>query len=122
MITAAHCQALGPVISVVLGEHDISGVDDQDTNRYLNSINLSTETHQLFSFRKVVNVVKTIPHPNFQSPLSLSNDVALLMLAEDVDLNTHTPACLPESGKDYTGKTGSVYGENILDFFYSEPF
>jgi len=91
VVTAAHC-TVASITSVVLGEHDISGVDDLDTNR------------------KEVKVVKTIPHPNYQSPKPVSNDIALLKLEQDVDLNTLAPACLPDSGKDYTGQTGSVYG------------
>ena len=38
-------------------------------------------------------------------------DIALLKLAESVDLTVYTPACLPKSGADYTGKTGKVCGE-----------
>ena len=47
---------------------------------------------------------------NIDSPLR-SNDIALLKLAETVDLNVHTPACLPSLNTDFTGKTGSVYGQ-----------
>ena len=53
-------------------------------------------THELYS-----------PIPKFRH----SNDIALLKLAEEVDLSVHTPACLPPPGKDFTGQMGSVYGE-----------
>ena len=51
-----------------------------------------------------------IVHENYGSPKPDSNDIALLKLAEDVDLATYTPACLPASGADYTGQNGRVYG------------
>merc|ERR1711970_1441889 len=35
---------------------------------------------------------------------------ALLKLAEDVDMDIHTPACLAQIGADYTGQNGRVYG------------
>ena len=39
------------------------------------------------------------------------HDIALLKLAEAVDLKIYTPACLPKSDADYTGQKGQVYGE-----------
>merc|ERR1719381_287973 len=33
-----------------------------------------------------------------------------MKLSKSVDLNVYSPACLPTSGADYTGKTGWVYG------------
>ena len=52
-----------------------------------------------------------IVHESYKSPNVNSNDIALLKLAEDVDLNIYTPACLPTSGADYTGQNGRVYGK-----------
>ena len=51
-----------------------------------------------------------IVHESHRSPYFGSNDIALLKLAEKVDLNIYTPACLPALDTDFTGKTGSVYG------------
>ena len=51
-----------------------------------------------------------IVHESYKSPKASSNDIALLKLAEDIDLTTYTPACLPTSGADYTGQNGRVYG------------
>ena len=45
-------------------------------------------------------------------------DIALLKLAESVDLTVYTPACLPKSGADYTDKTGKVCGELDNEMFY----
>ena len=36
-----------------------------------------------------------IVHESYQNPKPYSNDIALLKLAEDIDLTTYTPACLP---------------------------
>ena len=58
-----------------------------------------------------MKVEKIIPHEDFNSPKELSNDIALLKLAEHIDLNVLTPACLPALDTDFTGKTGSVYGK-----------
>ena len=52
-----------------------------------------------------------IVHESYKSPNVNSNDIALLKLAEDVDLNTYTPACLAALGADYTGQNGRVYGK-----------
>jgi len=92
-VTAAHCLYNNnnwPVTSIVLGEHDIRYTDD-DKNR------------------KDVPVSDAIPHYLYSSRTK-EHDIALLYLAEEVDLNIHTPACLPEAGRIYTGKTGYIYG------------
>ena len=49
--------------------------------------------------------------------IGFANDLALLKLAEEVDLSVHTPACLPEPGRDFTGQIGSVSGEKLLSSF-----
>merc|ERR1711994_153921 len=97
-ITAAHCvNPTRPITSIVLGEHDITGVDSLDINRL------------------DVGVSAMIPHPDYNNPLSMSHDIALLLLSESVDLTVHTPACLPSPGRDYTGYTGVVYGWGRTD-------
>ena len=55
-------------------------------------------------------VMDPIIHPEYQSPFTDSNDIALLKL-ETVNLGDFTPACLPAVDTDYTGKTGHAYGE-----------
>jgi len=63
------------------------------------------------SYRKnVMLAMDPIVHESHKDPKPNSNDFALLKLAEDVDLTTYTPACLPASGADYTGQNGRVYG------------
>ena len=64
-----------------------------------------------FSCRKnIMLALDPIIHESFRSPKRDSNDIALLKLAEDVDLTIYTPACLPAPGTDYTGQNGRVYG------------
>ena len=64
-----------------------------------------------FDDRKNVKLaLDPIIHESWKSPKLHSNDIALLKLAEDIDLTTYTPACLPTSGADYTGQNGRVYG------------
>ena len=50
-------------------------------------------------------------HEDYNNPNQLSNDIALLKLAESVDLNMYTPACMAAKDADYTGKNGRVYGK-----------
>ena len=63
--------------------------------------------------------IDPIVHEDYNNPLSTSNDIALLKLAEPVDLNIYTPACLADLDADYTGQSGRVYGD---DFFYRGGF
>ena len=53
-------------------------------------------------------------HEDYNNPNQLSNDIALLKLAESVDLNMYTPACMAAKDADYTGKNGRVYGKLSL--------
>jgi len=95
-ITAAHCIAFGGPTSLVLGEHDLSSTNDaDDTNR------------------KEVSV-STIVHPDYDSS-TVNNDIALLKLAQAVDLSIYTPACLPASSANYVGQSAKVYGWGKTD-------
>jgi len=94
-LTAAQC-AGNPqkhFVSIVLGQYDI-----RNTSRDVFDVN-----------RKIVKVERAIIHDVTQN-IPYSNDLALLKLAEEVDLSVHTPVCLPAPGRDYTGHIGSTYG------------
>merc|ERR1711931_469575 len=98
-ITAAHCitesgSTTKDSLSLVLGEFDLSSSSDSNDGKRKN----------------VKLALDPIVHESYRSPKPASNDIALLKLAEDVDLTTYTPACLPASGTDYTGQNGRVYG------------
>ena len=68
--------------------------------------------------KNVMLALDPIVHESFRSPKKDSNDIALLKLAEDIDLTTYTPACLPASGADYTGQNGRVYGGHPPIYIY----
>merc|ERR1719400_2755340 len=93
VLTAAHCIADQSLTSkddltVLLGEFDLSSdADSFDTNR-----------------KNVALEIDPIVHEDYNSPMSTSNDIALLKLAEPVDLNIFTPACLAALDADYTGQ------------------
>ena len=57
-------------------------------------------------------------HEKFNSSkkVQLNNDVAIILLAEEVDLTKHTPVCLPSASDSSAleGKTAQVYGEIYL--------
>merc|ERR1712072_274645 len=82
-ITAAHCitdtgSDTKDKLSLVLGEFDLSSSSDSNDGKRKN----------------VMLALDPIVHESYRSPKPASNDIALLKLAEDVDLTTHTPACL----------------------------
>jgi len=100
VVTAAHCIADQDLTSkddltVLLGAFDLSS--DDDTKR-----------------KNVALEIDPIVHEDYNKPLSTSNDIALLKLAESVDLDVYTPACLAARDADYTGKNGRVYGWGSL--------
>merc|ERR1719244_1292375 len=104
IVTAAHClyedqelivETKVEDVSIVLGEHD----------NFL-------EGEEILP-RKVVKISKYIKHPDYDK-LTSNADIALLKLAEKVDLNTYTPACMANTGDDFTGKTAWVYGWGAL--------
>ena len=104
VLTAAHCmfkdqagtqpQTAGELL-VVLGEHD-----------------LLTEGEASKIPKKAVKVSKIINHKDYNSPSSTNNDITLLQLAEEVDMNVYTPACLPSTADNFEGKNAWVYGKN----------
>ena len=61
--------------------------------------------------RKVVSVEKIFLHQNYDKR-SFNNDIALVKLAESVDLSVYVPACMAEVDQDFTGDTARVYGKH----------
>ena len=53
-----------------------------------------------------------IMHENYNIPKVSSNDIALLKLAEEVNMTSYTPVCLPPFNNDYEDKVGNAYGKN----------
>ena len=79
VVTAAHCLegSLPSELAVVLGEHDTTVTGEGSLGE------LSLAVAAIFS------------HENYDS-FTLDNDISLLELAEEVDINTYTPACMAQ--------------------------
>ena len=61
-----------------------------------------------------IDVTKYTNHENYnETETTFDNDIALIELAEEVDLTTYTPACLAKTSDTTTfdGKNAWVYGE-----------
>jgi len=105
VLSAAHClfsdleltmEVPASEIEIVLGDHDHTVDDESDI----------TKTIQLESY---------IMHPDFNMDGDLNADIAMLKLAEEVDLNIFTPACLANMGDTFVGKKAWAYGWGGLD-------
>jgi len=106
VLTATHCMfkdqdqtipQTAEEIVVVLGEHD-----------------LLDETESKIP-KKVVKVSMIIKHESYDKQTS-DNDIALLKLAEEVDLDTYTPVCLPNTADNFEGKNAWVYGWGTVEY------
>ena len=58
-----------------------------------------------------IDVTKYTNHENYNET-TIDNDIALIELAEEVDLTTYTPACLAKTSDTATfdGKNATAYG------------
>jgi len=104
VVTAAHCMFLDqnaqqPVnkadVNVRIGDHDLAA------------------TGETSIAEKTIAVTNIFVHESY-APAggSLNNDITVLELAEEVDINTYTPACLAQTSDTdtFNGKTAQVYG------------
>ena len=62
-----------------------------------------------------IDVTKYTNHENYNET-TIDNDIALIELAEEVDLTTYTPACLAKTSDTATfdGKNATAYGEIMM--------
>ena len=62
-----------------------------------------------------IDVTKYTNHENYNRT-NFDNDIALIELAEEVDLTTYTPACLAKTSDTATfdGKNATAYGEIMM--------
>ena len=99
VVTAAHCVAAFSSPSAVwvrVGDHDLATTGETGVER-------------------TVAVSRIIVHPGYDDTTK-DNDVALLHLAEHLDLATYTPACIAESGETFAGDTATVYGWGTVEY------
>ena len=112
IVTAAHCLYEDQKLTVETKVEDISIVFGEHDN--------SMEGEEILP-RKVLKVSKYIKHPKWDTTTSHA-DIALLKLSEKVDLNNYTPACMANTGDDFTGKTAWVYGKSsVLHKHINDP-
>ena len=66
----------------------------------------------------IFNVTTITEHENFYMDTvdALNNDIAIIELAEEVDLSIYTPACLAKTSDNTTfdGKNAWAYGEIMI--------
>ena len=62
-----------------------------------------------------IDVTSIIQHENFDIS-SRDDDIAIIKLAQEVDLTIYTPACMAKTSdtKTFDGKNAWVYGEVVL--------
>ena len=62
-----------------------------------------------------MDVTSITLHEDFDSSTD-DNDIAIIELAQEVDLTTYTPACMAKTSdtNSFDGKNAWVYGEIIL--------
>jgi len=92
IITAAHC-LLGKKpenLKIYLGEHDTT--TDSETDK--------TEVYDVKDF---------IVHEKFHVP-PYRNDIAVVKVSRSIDLNQHTPVCLPGENENFEGSTVTALG------------
>ena len=95
VISAAHCMTEGSTtvdFQIVIGEHDLTTTGEGS---------LTEMTIEVASFTN---------HEDYVFP---DNDIVIIELAEALDLNTYTPACLAKTSDTNTfdGKNAWVYGK-----------
>ena len=85
-------------LQVTLGEHDISATGEGSLTE------------------KTVGIAAISRHESYNAATS-SHDIAVLELAEEVDLDTYTPACMAQVGR-CVSKDNRI-GHEILTLIFS---
>ena len=107
VVTAAHCmytdnaqtQVMTPAqLKIRIGDHDLETVGET-------------------SLEKTVSVNKITIHESYGGA-DLANDITVIELAEELDLNVYTPACMAQTSDStsFDGKTAQVYGWGTTSF------
>lgn len=97
VLTAAQCfiNFNKDQLQAVIGDYDISTEDE--------------------TARELIGLDSVFMHPDYNATTG-ENDIALVKLKTPVDLNKHTPVCLPAQGTDFTGEQATVLGWGVTNF------
>ena len=103
VVTAAHCTAglRADQLKIAIGAHNLNHVGSRWK-----------------PLSKFIAIKSKVEHPRYQhndngnGPFKPAYDSAVMELAEEVDINTYTPACLARSGDDttYDGLMATIAG------------
>ena len=76
--------------------------------------NISDSAEEILA-RKDISVKRVTVHEAYNPTLSHNNDIAILELAQEVDLTEYTPACMAKADDDRTfdDKKAWAYGEDL---------
>ena len=63
-----------------------------------------------------IDVTSFTNHENYAGSPTWDNDIAIIELAQEVDLTIYTPACMAKTSDTNTfdGKNAWVYGETVV--------
>ena len=97
VVTAAHCTARWSAdqLKIAIGAHNLNDVGSRRK-----------------PLSKYIAIKSKIEHPRYNDKVIGPYDSAVMELAEEVDINTYTPACLARRGDDttYDGLMATIAG------------
>jgi len=101
IVTAAHCthNKTANSIAVTIGDHNISETATEPEERW-------------------ISVEEIIEHPGYDG--DVVNDIAVIRLAEEVDLSLFSPVCIPPasvaSSEEFAGQNATAVGWGALEY------
>merc|ERR1712001_451513 len=101
ILTAAHCIFKGEQMDKLFEPKEVSWV--------LGEVDTMMEGEKSKIPRVLVKTEKIIASPDWDK-WTTKGDIALVKLAQKVDLKTYPPACLAKTGDNFDGKKALVYG------------
>ena len=112
ILTAAHCIFKGDQMDKLFEPKEVSWV--------LGEVDTMMENEPSKIPRIMVKTEKIIASPDWDK-WTTKGDIALVKLAQKVDLKTYTPACLAKTGDNFDGKKALVYGWGQLAWDNYDP-
>ena len=112
ILTAAHC--------IFKGEQMDKPFQPKEVSWVLGEVDTMMEGEKSKIPKILVKSEKIIPSPEWDK-WTTKGDIALVKLAQKVDLKTYTPACLANTGDNYEGKKAMVYGWGQLAWDNYDP-